>query len=212
MKFSFPAYAFFLLFLTSPALGEVFVQRALLQLGAAYHYTYSLPDRVAGASYEKKFLNGFVGHGRVGTVLSPGVYLGGAFGYWSATRKFTLAGVDTTDILNYQTIGFEFGAFYEANPRVYWMLLGSVHYPLKQEVNSTVGGVMSSYSGTKRYATELRASVGIKIFSRVSLVIEGGFHWANLRYLESGGNPYVLSGDQFDLSGAFAGVGLGIHI
>jgi len=187
------------------------VQPALLQLGAAYHYSYSLPDRVAGATYEKKFVNGYVAKARAATVLSPGVYIGGSFGHWGATRKLDVGGTVIEDILNYQTLGLEVGAYYDSSPRTFFTLIAGAHYPLKGEVASTSGGVSSTYWSDFRWALELRGAVGIRIVPKVSLGLEAGYHWANLRYLNSASGAY-LAGDVFDLSGAFFGVNLGIHI
>jgi len=204
--------ALFLL-LASPARAEVFIQPALIQLGAAYHYSNSLPDNVAGATYEKKFVNGFVGNLRVGSVLSPGVYIGGVAGQWQASRKLTLSGVEQSDSLSYRTLGLEVGAFLENNPRVFFMLVGGAHYPLTAEITSTTAGVAQTFTNADtRWALELRAVVGIKLASRFSLMLDCGYQWANLRYFNSGTTPYIAGGDQFNLSGAKFGANLGFHI
>lgn len=192
---------------------DAFVQPALLQLGAAYHFSHSLPDNESGATYDKKFTTGYVANVRAGTVLSPGVYIGGSVGQWNASRKLTLLGVERSDVLNYQTIGLEVGAYVENNPRVFFMVVGGAHYPLKCEVSSTTGGTSQVFTNADiRWALELRGVVGVKIVSRLSLMLDVGYQWANLRYLVSGTTPYITGGDQFNLSGMKFGVNLGIHI
>lgn len=171
-----------------------------------YLFAKSAADTVAGASYTENFSRPLVGGGGVGLLLWKAIYVGARYEYWFGRRTFSLSGTTQIDELNYQTLGAELG-YYVSNPRVFWLLMAGVHYPVLLKVITSVGAFTSSQAPLAFIG---RLTMGIRFSKYHSLLIEGGYRSANLKELTAGSRSY-LSGSNFDLSSPFIGIGLWVH-
>lgn len=186
--------------------------KVLVRASAHYPITNNPADRDGSVTYQKYFTSGLETSAHVGTVWE-GVYLGGIYEYWLSSRKGLISGTEYSDVLAYHSVGGEVGYFAAANPRIYWMITAAILYPMQQQVTSTGNGDSTPYYGQKLLSYQVRGALGFKMYNRVSLFLEGGYRWANLRNLTSpAGTSYVTGGQNFDLSGPFVGAGLALHL
>jgi len=178
----------------------------MLSITGDIYYASSQANEVAGATYTRKYLNPAVVAAGLGTVVGH-VYLGVRYEYWLAGRTMSLAGAETVDTLKHQSVGGELG-YFDSNPRVYYLVSASVHYPLELKVTNSA----RSYETTLKPLTyEGRVAVGIRFSTFHSLILEGGYRYQNFGDLVSGATSYLPQGQSFDLSGGFIGVGLAFH-
>jgi len=143
----------------------------------------------------------------LGARVFKSLWLGVRYEYWFAGREWTDLGTLQRETLNLQMVGPEL-AYVRGNPRVnYYFAVGGM-YPLVQKINSSVNGVYSR--GSQFWNTHARASMELKINSRLGLHLETGYRWLNLRDLQSGGISFVSGGRDLNLSGPFFGMGFNL--
>ncbi len=185
---------------------------AHFRLTGDYLAVSTVADRVEGAQYTRQYINPSVlaiaGGGRIWGPL----YLGLRVENWFAGRAFVNAqGTAQTDTLTYRTLGIETG-YMTSSPRVIYLATLGVQYPLAARVTSRALGNTDEYSASGTpLAYALRMALGIRFSRVVSLSIEGGYRFANLGQLATAHFTY-LGTEPFDLSGAFAAIGLGVSI
>lgn len=176
----------------------------ILEVSGAYHlFSGNGADNVAGATYTKRFSPGIATSVRFGTTFGP-LYAGIGYEYWFASREVSQNGSTESDKLSFHGGGIEFGGFYRWNPRLFALLTAAVYMPLEASVTATIDGAASVTRATKMPYYQARFGVGIQLFARLSLLLEGGYRYNNLKGVS-------LGGASLDLSGAWTGMGLGFH-
>lgn len=169
----------------------------------------TVADQVEGAQYSRQYVNPGVVSAAIGVQPFSSLYLGLRFENWIAGRTFTVNGATQTDSLAYQTFGLEAG-YAAASPRLLYLATVAAVYPLQNKVTSTVGSTTDVYTpGAPRLAYDARMALAVRMTPILSVIIEVGYRFANLGPLNSGSFPY-LGTQSLDLSGPFAGVGLGV--
>lgn len=180
-----------------------------LLLFGAFDWTgsQSRADAISAFSYSKKLNPAWIAGAGVGYLPFRPFYFGLRYEQWFTSRNYSVTGTAIKDTLNYQTLGLEAG-FAIQNPRVRFLLLGSVNYPLKLSISNTLGETYLSANAPLSYSARLM--VAIRFSGLHSFFLEGGYRWASLKDLNSGNTPYINDGGPsgLDLSGLFAGVGI----
>jgi len=163
-------------------------------------------DKLSGASYTKNMRTPLVGVLGFGGYPTPWLWVGARYEYWFAARELSIAGAPQKDTLHLQLVGPEIG-FVKANPRVAYIFSMGGLYPLEQRVDSSSQAKFSR--GTPFWNYQAKASMELKINSRLDFHLEGGYRWLNLKNLSSGTTAFLPEGRDFNLSGPFVGMGLG---
>lgn len=175
-------------------------------------FTDSTADDVSGATFRQNMTNPFVGAAGLGFRFLGFLYIGARYEHWFANRDFTSAGIPQEDTLKFSSIGGEVG-FYRGNPRFYWTLTAGYFHTLSLSMESKRNvNIVTIYTRDPKPVTfQGRLTVGVKLNSRYSFRLEGGFRYANLGNLVYGSNPFLPGSADLNLSGPFVGAGLGIH-
>ncbi len=179
----------------------------LFYLAGDLALTSNKADAVAGAQYSKNMRTPLVATLGLGGYLFSYLWIGARYERWFTSREFLLEGVSEKNSLNLQMVGPEV-AYVRKNPRIAYLFAVGGLYPFEQKISSLTQ--VSFTRGTRFWNYYARASMELKVTSRLAFHLEAGYHWLNLRDLKSNGVSFVSEGGDLNLSGPFAGMGLGI--
>jgi hypothetical protein len=129
--------------------------------------------------------------------------------YWFLARAFTVGGLSTVDTFSLAHIGPEIG-YYKNSARVLWLLSVSANYPIILEVSSSNGNKYTATPVLLGYKGQL--AVTLRLTGWLGFCFSGGYRFADLGILTSGGSNYLSGGATLNMSGPFVGLGLGVTI
>ncbi|NBT57672.1 hypothetical protein EBT16_02695 [bacterium] len=182
----------------------------LVELGTALHFTDSKADAVAGADYSKKYTHLQVGVGGFSVLLWERVVVGLQYTYWLAEQQYAVSGNTVQDSLVLHEVGARLG-YQLGNPRIRYRLIAGMGYPFGLKVVQKSSSSKDFLPDSVPWVFDGRLQIFLKLNTTLSLLVEGGYRWANLGTFKSDGVEYLPSTGQFDLSGPFIGTGIGIH-
>lgn len=179
----------------------------LFQIQGDFHYSQSDADYIDGGNYSQQFATGVVMNSALGVVISKSIYFGLRYEYWYAQRKMSGAGGAESNRLDYHGIAAELG-YKWGNQRLFWLATGSVFYPLKLAVQSSLAPAYTSTNPP--LAFQGRVTIGLRLNSLFTILLSGGYRYASLGDLRNAGGSFLSGSATFNLSGPFAGLGFGI--
>lgn len=183
-------------------------RKLMLFVSSDFHFTNSKADQVTGAVYDHQFTNPYTLNAGLGLTVFNRIYLGVRYEYWVGQRQLTLQGIGQTDTLKIQNIGGDVG-WVTGNPRVFWILMASAYYPILQGVEVRSTTTQTYQTLPMRFGYSGRLEIGIKFNNTFSLLMEGGYRFADFGQPQSNTSNYLSNGD-FVLSGPFGGIGLAV--
>lgn len=170
--------------------------------------TSSEADKISGATYVENMRTPLLGTVGLGAFVKSWLWLGARYENWFSHRDFSISGVSQEDKLYLQQAGPEIG-YVRGNPRVSYLFVVGALYPFEQRVVSTANGSFSR--GTRFWNYYARASMELRLTSRLDFHLESGYRWVNLKDLKAHGTSFLPGGSDLNLSGPFIGAGLGLR-
>lgn len=179
-----------------------------IEAAGSYGFSSSALDSIAGATYSKQLAHPLAPELAIGIVTANVIYLGAYTEYWIGSAKYD-SGTAIEDNLKLPLAGLELG-YRSANPRVFKHISIGAAYPLSPTIDRAGGGSFKPDSISLTYRA--RVAIGFRLFSRIWMVLRGGYRLQRLGRLSNGGTPLLASGSGIDLSGAFLGAGFAVSL